>query len=48
EDEADPASGKVSWVSPLAKALNGSKVGDVVVWRRPSGDLELEVLKITY
>src|SRR5512144_2589656 len=30
EDEADPAAGSVSYVSPLARALLGKKVGDVV------------------
>ena len=32
--------------SPLARALMGAVVGDVVIWRRPSGALELEVLEI--
>lgn len=31
EDEADPADGSVSWVSPLAQALLGKKVGDEAV-----------------
>lgn len=30
EDEADPRKGSVSWVSPLARALAGKSVGDVV------------------
>jgi len=30
EDEADPAKGSISWVSPLARALLGKRVGDVV------------------
>jgi transcription elongation GreA/GreB family factor len=30
EDEADPAAGKVSWTSPLARVLMGAEVGDVV------------------
>jgi len=38
----------VSWVSPLAKALNGAKVGEVVAWKRPAGDQELEVLSLAY
>ncbi len=46
EDEADPEHGLVSWVSPLARALNGARVGDEVVWRRPAGDLMVEVLAI--
>lgn len=48
EDEADPEHGSISWVSPLARALNGARVGDSVVWRRPAGDLEVEILSIDY
>ncbi len=48
EDEADIAQHKVSYVSPIAKALIGRKVGDVVAWQRPAGILELEVIKISY
>lgn len=48
EDEADAAVGKLSWVSPLGRALTDAKKGDVVVWKRPAGDLELEILSITY
>lgn len=48
EDEADPEHGSISWVSPLARALNGGRVGDSVVWRRPAGDLEVEILGIEY
>jgi transcription elongation factor GreB len=46
EDEADAEQGKVSWVSPLAQALQGAQVGDVITWKRPSGDIELEVISI--
>ena len=31
EDEADPAEGRVSYVSPLARALMGKEVGDTAV-----------------
>jgi transcription elongation GreA/GreB family factor len=31
EDEADPAKGSVSWISPLGQALLGKSVGDVAV-----------------
>jgi transcription elongation factor GreB len=48
EDEADAERGKVSWVSPLARALTGAEVGDVVLWRRPAGELELEIRSIRY
>ncbi|MDH3593544.1 MAG: GreA/GreB family elongation factor [Rhodospirillales bacterium] len=46
EDEAEPEHGKVSWVSPLARALQDAEVGDIVTWRRPSGDVELEILEV--
>lgn len=29
EDEADPAEGRISWFSPMAKALSGRAVGDI-------------------
>jgi transcription elongation factor GreB len=48
EDEADVATGKVSWLSPLAKALMGARVGDAVKWRRPAGELEIEIVRIEY
>lgn len=48
EDEADPAAGLISWVSPLGRALTGARVGDVVTWKRPVGDLELEIVSISY
>lgn len=46
EDEADPAIGRIAAHSPLARALMGGHVGDVVTWRKPSGAEELEILSI--
>ena len=46
EDEADAALGKISWVSPLAKALLNAELGELVRWRRPAGLQELEILSI--
>lgn len=48
EDEADIKANKVSWTSPLAKALIGQKVGDSVVWARPAGNMLLEIIAINY
>jgi len=48
EDEADIAHHKVSWASPLAKALIGHKIGESVVWQRPAGNLMLEIIDIQY
>ena len=48
EDEADIKSNTISWISPLAKALIGQKVGDSVVWQRPIGNTILEIMRIQY
>jgi transcription elongation GreA/GreB family factor len=48
EDEADPPAGLISWVSPLGRALTGARVGDSVTWKRPVGNLDLEILSISY
>ena len=48
EDEADAAKGKISWDSPLAHAMIGARVGDDVVWKRPAGNLKLEITSIRY
>lgn len=48
EDEADIAAQKVSYVSPLAKALLGRRLGDTTVWQRPAGALTLVILDIHY
>lgn len=46
ESEADVRSGRLSWTSPLAQALLGAQVGDIVSWPRPAGEAEVEVLAI--
>lgn len=48
EDEADITQHKVSYVSPIAKALIGRNVDDSVNWKRPAGVLALEIIKISY
>lgn len=48
EDEADAEHGLVSYVSPLASALIGARVGDEVRWHRPAGDVTIEVVGIEY
>jgi len=47
-DEADPAHGKVSWVSPVARALLKAREGDTVECRTPAGIEPIEVLEIRY
>ena len=48
EDEADAARGWITAHSPLARALIGAGVGDVVTWVRPGGAQELEITAIRY
>lgn len=48
EDEADAAFGRIAPQSPLARALLGAQVGDIVAWKRRSGTVALEVAGITY
>lgn len=47
-DEADLSEGKISWTSPLAKAVLKSTVGDSVQLHTPDGNKKLVILKITY
>lgn len=47
-DEVDPATGRVSWVSPVARALMKAREGDVVTVRTPAGVDELEVIAVEY
>jgi len=47
-DEVDPARGRVSWVSPVAKALLKARAGDVVRLRTPAGEEQLEILQVRY
>lgn len=39
DDEADPTQGRISWASPVARALTGKSVGDSV--KLPKGDVEI-------
>ncbi|MEK6245491.1 MAG: transcription elongation factor GreB [Pseudomonadota bacterium] len=47
-DEVDPAKGRVSWISPVAKALIKAREGDKVLLKTPAGPEELEVLEVRY
>jgi transcription elongation factor GreB len=47
-DEADMKQGKISWISPLAKALMKAEAGDSVELRAPGGVETLEVLEVLY
>lgn len=47
-DEADAGGGRISWLSPIARALRGAAVGDVRRVTLPGGEREHEILSIRY
>ena len=47
-DEVDPGQGRVSWMSPIAKALIKAREGDSVTVRAPGGDERLDILEVSY
>lgn len=47
-DEVDPDQGRVSWISPIARALLKAHEGDVVELRTPSGIEPIEIVEIRY
>lgn len=47
-DETDFARGRISWVSPLARAVIKAREGDVVRFQSPAGWREIEVIAIEY
>ena len=47
-DEADLEQGKVSWISPIARALLKAREGDTVELRTPAGPEPIEVVRIRY
>ncbi len=48
EGESDHIPGSISWQTPVAKALLGKKIGDVVTVSRPAGDIELEITGVEF
>lgn len=47
-DEASASDGRISWISPLARALLKARVGDVVRFVSPAGPREIEILEVSY
>ncbi|MFW5887575.1 MAG: transcription elongation factor GreB [Bacteriovoracia bacterium] len=47
-DETDPSQGKISWKSPIGKALLGKEEGDSVTVATPVKIMELEIISICY
>jgi len=48
EDEADIKAGKISFSSPVAKALISKEIDDVALVRAPAGDKEYEIIDVKY
>ena len=48
KDEIEPKKGYISWVSPLAKAMLGKALGDVVKVFTPKNEAQFEVVDIRY
>jgi transcription elongation factor GreA len=48
EDEADIKLGKVSFSSPIARAMIGKSAGDTVEVRAPGGAIEYEIVEVHY
>lgn len=47
-DEAEPLQGRISWISPVARALTKAREGDTVTLRTPAGVDELDILEVHY
>lgn len=48
EDESEPASGRISWKSPIGKSLLNARPGDYVSFKTPKGEKSLEVIEVSY
>ena len=48
EGESDHLVGSISFKSPVALAVLGKRVGDIVVAHRPAGDRELEIVDLKF
>jgi len=47
-DETDVGRGRISWISPLARALLKRRQGDEVGFKAPGGGQTLEIVKVEY
>ena len=47
-DEVDASQGRISWASPVGKALLGRTEGDLVTIRTPGGEEEYEIVDVAY
>lgn len=47
-DEADVSRGRISWISPLARALVKRHEGDQITFKAPGGDQVLDIVRVEY
>ena len=47
-DEADVGRGRISWISPLARALLKRREGEQLTFKAPGGDQVLEIVRVEY
>jgi len=47
-DETDVARGRISWISPLARALIKSREGDSIRFQSPMGIREIDIIDVAY
>ena len=47
-DEVEPAQGRVSWISPIARALIKAREGETVTVRTPAGEEKIEIIEVSY
>jgi transcription elongation factor GreB len=47
-DETDVAQGRISWISPLARALIKAREGDSIRFQSPVGVREIDILEVSY
>ena len=47
-DETEVERGWVSWLSPIAKALLNSRIGNIVKFRSPDGEEKLKIIRVEY
>ncbi|PKO87519.1 MAG: transcription elongation factor GreB [Betaproteobacteria bacterium HGW-Betaproteobacteria-10] len=47
-DETDATHGRISWISPLARAVMKLRVGDVARFQSPSGIREVDIISVVY
>ena len=48
DDEAEASEGRIGWNSPIARAVRGASLGDLRRVSLPSGEIEYEILEISY